>query len=77
METYDVATRHVIKRIDPRDFICMASYDVASLSISPYDKGRNQRITFIDRPKGSPPPGLYRPNLVWDQGKAWHINPTP
>jgi hypothetical protein len=33
-----------------------------------YDKARNQRITFIDRPPGSPRPELYRPNLVWDCG---------
>ena len=31
-----------------------------------YDCDSNQRITYIDRPKGSPRPDLYKCHLAWD-----------
>lgn len=31
-----------------------------------YDTSLGQRITYIDRPKGSPRPDLYRANLCWE-----------
>ena len=30
-----------------------------------YDTGSNQRLTYIERPRGSPRAELMRPHLVW------------
>ena len=30
-----------------------------------YDSANNQRITFIERPRGSPFPEILLPHLVW------------
>lgn len=35
-----------------------------------YDAANNQRVTFIERPRGSPRPELLRPHLVWQVGKG-------
>lgn len=34
-----------------------------------YDMANDQRITFIERPRGSPRPELLLPHLVWQVGK--------
>lgn len=35
-----------------------------------YDMANDQRITFIERPRGSPRPELLLPHLVWQVGKG-------
>eukprot|EP01111_Echinosteliopsis_oligospora_P016112 TRINITY_DN6578_c0_g1_i1.p1 TRINITY_DN6578_c0_g1~~TRINITY_DN6578_c0_g1_i1.p1 ORF type:complete len:893 (+),score=224.14 TRINITY_DN6578_c0_g1_i1:30-2708(+) len=51
---------HTIKWRGP--FIAWAN----DAGVKIYDCGTNQRITYINRPPGSPRPDLYRCNLCWE-----------
>ena len=33
-----------------------------------YDEARDARIAYVDRPRGSPPPGAYDPHIAWCDG---------
>lgn len=38
-----------------------------------YDAANDQRITFIERPRGSPHPELLLPHLVWQVSFEIHV----
>lgn len=38
----------------------------SKIGVKIYDCEKEQRITYIDRPKGSPRPDLYRCQLCWE-----------